>query len=72
MVKELFYAVSRKGQGRVFTECPKRDERLGVWVGESAGCISMTVMIFESDGYVLPRISWDDEPIGMKMSLEYG
>ena len=72
MVKQLWYAVSRKGQGRVFTGCPKRDERLGVWVGDSAGCISLTVMVFEGDGFVLPRITWDDEPMEMKLKLEYG
>lgn len=71
MVRKLWYAVSRKGQGRVFTSLPVREPRLGVWTGESVGCISMTVMVMESDGFRLPRITWDDEPVELKLTLDY-
>jgi hypothetical protein len=71
--KKIWYAVSRKGQGRVFTSKPTREERLGVWVGESVGCISMTVMLMESEGLIeFPPMTWKDEPLELKLELGYG
>jgi len=72
MVKDIFYAVSRKGQGRIFTECPTRDDKLGVWVGESAGYISMTVILMQSYGFQLPKVTWEDSPVQLELSLNYG
>jgi hypothetical protein len=71
MVKDIFYAVSRKGQGRIFTTMPKREERLGVWVGESVGCISMLVMMMASEGFQMPRLTWDDNPVKLTIELNY-
>lgn len=69
MTKKLWYAVSKKGQGRVFTTCPIRDEHFGIWLGESIGCISTTLMLFESDGLDLPAIKWNDDPVQIELSI---
>lgn len=69
MTKKLWYAVSRKGQGRVFTTCPVRDEHFGVWLGASAGCISTTFMLFEADGLELPNLKWGDDPVQLELTI---
>lgn len=70
MTKGLWYAVSRKGQGRIFTTCPVRDDHFGIWLGESIGCITTVVMLFESDGLELPPLKWDDEPRKIELSIK--
>ena len=72
MVTDIYYAVSRKGQGRIFTERPIRDVKLGVWVGESAGYISMTVILMQTSGFKLPELTWEDAPVRLELSLNYG
>lgn len=70
-VKKLWYAVSGKGQGRVFTTYPVRDEHFKVWLAESVGCISMTAMLLESDGLLeFPPMKWEDEPIELELSIK--
>lgn len=68
----IWYAVSKRGQGRVFTTCPIRNEHFGVWEGESVGCITMTFMMMESDGFEVPDLKFNDDPVKLKLSLEYG
>lgn len=72
MEMKLWYAVNGKGQGRVFTTKPERDEHFKVWLAESVGCISMLVMMMEADGMELPDLKWSDEPVELKLSLSYG
>ena len=72
MVLDIYWAVSRKGQGRIFTERPIRDVKLGVWVGESAGYISMTVILMQLSGFKLPELTWEDAPVRLELSLNYG
>lgn len=69
MKKKIWYAVSKKGQGRVFTTKPERNEHWGLWEGESVGCISTTFMIFEADGLELPAISWKDDAVELELSI---
>lgn len=69
MKKKIFYAVSKRGQGRVFTTKPERDENFGVWLGESCGCISATFMLFEADGMEVPDIKWKDDPVEFEISI---
>jgi len=72
MEMKLWYAVNGKGQGRVFTTKPERDEHFKIWCAESVGCISMLVMMMEADGMELPDLKWSDEPVELKLSLSYG
>ena len=70
MKKRVYYAVSKTGQGRIYTSCPERHEHFGCWIGESIGCISTLFMLFESDGMELPRITWKDEPVAFELAIE--
>ncbi len=59
----IWYAVNGKGQGRIFTSQPVRNDHWKLWEAESVGCISMTVMLLESNGELeLPELTWNDEP----------
>lgn len=70
IMKQLWYAVSGKGQGRVFTSKPERDDHFKVWLAESVGCISMTVMLLESEGLIsFPDMTWRDDPIELDLSI---
>lgn len=68
---EIFYAVNKSGQGCVFEDEPSRDTGLEVWEGQYNGSITMVVARMESLGFVLPRITWEDEPVKLKLSLTY-
>lgn len=67
--KKIWLACSKKGQIRVFTTCPVRDDHWGMWLGESVGCISTLFMLFESDGMEIPPLTWKDEPYAMEISI---
>jgi hypothetical protein len=70
MTKKIWYAVSGKGQGKIFTTFPVRDEKFKVWLGESIGCITMTVMLFESEGLIeFPPITWDDDAVAYEITI---
>ena len=68
---ELWYAVNKSGQGRVFTVRPERNEYFGVWVGTSLTSVSSLVMQLEWEGFTLPSIKWSDDPVRMTLSLGY-
>ena len=72
MEKVLYYAVSRRGQGCIYTEPPVRNENFGVYQGRIEGCYSSLVADFEAEGFALPDISWKDEPVKLRLSIEYG
>lgn len=65
----LYYAVGVGGQGRIFAELPIRDTDRNVWVGNSDGFFVMVVARMEACGFVLPKISWEDEPVELTLSL---
>lgn len=70
MTKKIWYAVSVKGQGRIFTTKPERDSHWKLWLGESVSCISMTVMLLESEELIqFPEMTFDDEPLELELSL---
>ena len=69
MKKTIYVATSKKGQMRVFTTKPVRDEHFGVWVAESIGCISTLFMLFEADGMEVPVQTWHDEPIEFEITI---
>ena len=69
-MKKIWYAVNGRGQGRVFTTKPERNEHWKLWEAESIGSISMVVMIFESEGLLtLPELTWNDEPVELELSI---
>lgn len=69
---KLYYAVSKGGQGRVFTSLPSRDEHFGLWTGESIGAISTTFMLFEAEGLIeVPDLKWSDDPVELELSLTF-
>jgi len=66
----IWYAVNGKGQGRIFTSLPVRNDHWKLWEAESVGCVSMTVMMLESNGeLVLPDLKWDDDPVELELSI---
>ena len=71
--KTLYYAVSRRGQGVVFTDMPVRVEKLGIWSGTVEGIYNSVVADMEADGYVqLPDLKWSDEPVELKLTISDG
>lgn len=68
---EIYYAVNKSGQGRVFQDKPKRNNNLDVWAGQYDGSVTILVARMESLGFVLPKITWEDEPVKLKLSLGY-
>ena len=67
---KLWYAVNGRGQGRIFTTKPERNDHWKLWEAESVGCISMTAMLLESEGMlVLPNLTWKDEPVELELSI---
>ena len=69
---EIYYAVHKSGQGCVFVATPTRDNTRQVWTGQYDGHVTSVVARMESLGFVLPRITWEDEPVKLKLSLAYG
>ena len=67
----IWYAVNGKGQGRIFTSQPVRNDHWKLWEAESVGCISMAVMLLESNGELeLPVLSWKDEPVELELTIK--
>ena len=71
--KKLYYAVSSRGQGVVFTEKPERKANLGLWSGRIEGCYCSVVADMETEGLLkLPRMTYSDEPVELKLDVNYG
>lgn len=66
----LYYAVSARGQGLVFTNLPRRNEYYQVWLGSINGTFSNLVMMMEANGFRLPVLRWTDEPVALRLKLE--
>ena len=67
---ELYYAVSGTGQGVVYKGRPFRDDHRKCWLGEMIGCVNTVVCLFEAEGFELPAIRWNDEPVKLELSLK--
>lgn len=70
MKKTLWYAVSKMGQGNIFTSMPERNDLRGIWTGEIHPCFTIAVLQLESEGFVLPNISWKDEAVKIMLEIE--
>ncbi len=73
-VKKLYYAVSARGQGVVFTDRPVRVKKMGCWSGTIEGCYCSVVADMEAEGFLkLPdKLKYDDDPVELKLSISYG
>lgn len=72
-MKELWYAMSKRGQGLLFTSKPKRMDNIGTWNGNMAGCYSSVVFDMEYLGLLkLPVLTFEDEPIKLTLTVNYG
>ncbi len=65
----LYCAVNKSGQYCIFIGEPFRDNLFEAWIGESDCSVSMVVSRMEALGFVLPKITWEDEPVELKLSL---
>ena len=72
MTIDVYYAVSKRGQACIFTSVPVRNEHFGIWEGNMDGCISSVVSFFEADGFEMSPLTFKDEPMKLRLSLEYG
>ena len=66
----FFYAVNKSGQGCLFTSRPERNEHRNIWVGSMNAAVTRFFDCLETVyGYALPDISWEDEPVGLRLSI---
>lgn len=71
--KKLYYAVSTRGQGVVFTEKPERVEKIGVWSGKIDGCYCSVIADLEAEGLLrLPKMTYSDAPVELTLTVNYG
>lgn len=71
--KSLFYAVSKRGQGTIFSEKPERDEHFGCWRGRIEGCYNSLICDMVADEYLeLPVIGFSDDPVELRLNISYG
>lgn len=71
MRMKLYYAVSKSGQGRVFTTLPVRNEHFGIFEGEHIGAVSTIFMIMEAEGLQVPSLTWKDDPVELSLELKF-
>lgn len=69
---KIYYVVSRSGQGSIIIGTPMRDTKNGLWWGQRDSSVTLVVARMEALGFVLPKITWDDEPVELTLSLDYG
>lgn len=66
----IWYAVSGRGQGNVFTTCPVRNPHFSLWQGRIEGCVSSLVSMMAAEGdLTLPVLTWDDEPVELELTI---
>lgn len=69
----IWYAVNRSRQGRVFLTKPKKNVLEGVWEGNTVGWLNMVIShLVTSDELILPNMSFNDSPVKIKISVNYG
>ena len=72
MTIEIWYAVSKRGQGHIYTTKPLINEHFGVYEGEQNSCVTMFVLMMEADGFELPVLKFGDDPVKLKITMSYG
>jgi hypothetical protein len=68
---KCYYAVNSGGQGYVYQFPPRRDVGRGAWCGQGSAWLASLLCRMESIGFEMPRVTWDDEPVELTLSLTY-
>lgn len=69
-IMKIWYAVSGRGQGQIFTTKPERNSHFRLWTGHIEGCVSTLVCLMAAEGELkLPLITWEDDPLELKISI---
>ena len=68
---KIWYAVSSRGQGNVFTSYPVRNSHFNIWTGHIEGCVSSLVCLMAAEGDIeLPVITWKDDPVELELTIK--
>jgi len=65
----IWVACNSSGSYRLFKQKPVRDTTTGVWNGDYDAKGQVAVAHLESLGIALPTISWESEPVQIKISV---
>jgi len=66
----IWVACSIGGQYIVFKSRPNRDTTKQVWSGDYDGKGQIALAHLEGLGISLPELTWESEPVQLKLSLE--
>ncbi|MBR1558117.1 MAG: hypothetical protein IJ647_10260 [Prevotella sp.] len=66
----IWVACSKGGQYVVFKAKPNRDTSKQVWCGDYDGKGQLALAHLESLGISLPELTWESEPVQLKISCE--
>lgn len=69
--KTLYFAVNRDGRWNVFTSLPERCDAFGAWVGDIETSYSDLLRTLESDGLALPTVTYKDDPVPIRLCLDF-
>lgn len=72
MTKTVFYAVNADGRGTLFSAPPVREEKFRIWVGNTCGILSSFLNYLKDEGFNLPRITFNDDPVTFKFTFADG
>ena len=68
---KIWYAVSGRGQGNVYTTKPDRDDHFKLWKGRIEGCVCSLFCLMCAEGEVnIPVLTWNDEPIELELTIK--
>ena len=68
---KIWYAVSGRGQGNIFTSYPVRDEHFHIWKGHIEGCVATLVcLLAANDEIELPVLTWNDDPVELEINIK--
>ena len=67
--KVLYLAANRDGRCNVFTSLPERSDAFGIWAGNMESCYAELLRALESEGLVLPDITYKDDPMPLRLHI---
>ena len=68
----IWVACQKSGGYRVFKQVPNRDTVHDVWTGDYDAKGQVALAHLESLGLSLPSLTWEDEPVQLKISIQWG
>lgn len=66
----IWVAAGKDGQYRCYKQMPNRDTTRQSWTGDLDLQGTLALARLENLGISLPSLSWEDEPVQLKMSVE--